>query len=84
MQVWNLDEAAKFLRISAYTLREKVRAREVPGAKVGGEWRFTDESLEQHMRDLISGRAKKPQPESQPKAPRRRRAPPPLISGVTA
>lgn len=81
MQVWNIAEAAKFLRISACTLRELVRAGVVPGAKVGGEWRFTDESLEDYMRELIS--PKKPAPKVN-QSDRRRRASPPSLTGASA
>lgn len=54
MKVLKLEEAAEFLRISAYTLRQLASRKQVPSAKVGGEWRFTDESLEKYMRELVS------------------------------
>lgn len=89
MQVWNVKEAAKFLRISSYTLLELVRAGAVPGAKLGGEWRFTDESLMEYMRNLVAGKpASAPEPAQKPaqKPVKRRRGapPPPLTTGVSA
>lgn len=74
MQVLTLAEAAAFLRISPYTLREQVSAGKVPGAKVGGEWRFTDESLEAHMRNIVSGANERASSTTR----RRPAAPPPL------
>lgn len=85
MQVWNVKEAAKFLRISSYTLLELVRAGAVPGAKLGGEWRFTDESLMEYMRNLVAGKpASAPEPAQKPVKRRRGAPPPPLTTGVSA
>lgn len=86
MKVLNLAEAAEFLRLSPYTLRELVSAGKVPGAKVGGEWRFTDESLEAYMRKLVVGENKSIAPPeilaAEPKRPARRqqRQPPRLLA----
>lgn len=44
-EVMNADQAAEFLGFSAYTLREKARAREIPGRKIGREWRFSRRQL---------------------------------------
>lgn len=87
MKILTVDEAAEFLRIKPYTLLEMVRKNKLPGAKLGGEWRFTDESLEQHMRDLVSPKktepiAADPAPaEPEKKVPYRRqpRTPPPIL-----
>lgn len=40
-EVLNAEEAAEFLGFSLYTLREKARAGEIPGRKIGREWRFS-------------------------------------------
>ena len=44
-QVMTVDEAARFLRIHPETLREKARKGEIPAAKVGREWRFSQEQV---------------------------------------
>ena len=44
-EVLNVDQAAEFLGFSAYTVREKARSGEIPGRKVGREWRFSREQL---------------------------------------
>lgn len=44
-EVLNVEQAAEFLGFSAYTVREKARAGEIPGRKVGREWRFFRQEL---------------------------------------
>lgn len=39
------EEAAVFLGFRVYTIREKARAGEIPGRKVGKEWRFSRRRL---------------------------------------
>ncbi len=43
--ILNIEEAAEFLGFSAYTTREKARSGEIPGRKVGREWRFSRATL---------------------------------------
>lgn len=40
MKLLNLPEAAKFLRISKDKLRDLAASGDVPGMKIGGQWRF--------------------------------------------
>jgi excisionase family DNA binding protein len=49
-EVLNVDQAAEFLGFSAYTVREKARTGEIPGRKVGREWRFSREQLLEWLR----------------------------------
>lgn len=44
-EVLNVEEAAEFLGFSPYTIREKARLGEIPGRKVGREWRFLRAAL---------------------------------------
>ena len=44
-EVLNADEAAEFLGVNPYTLRRKARAGEMPGRKIGKEWRFSRQAL---------------------------------------
>jgi excisionase family DNA binding protein len=43
--VLNVEEAAAYLRFSPYTIREKAREGEIPGRKMGKEWRFSRRAL---------------------------------------
>ncbi|MFH1732575.1 MAG: DNA methyltransferase [Planctomycetota bacterium] len=47
--VMTLKEAAKYVRVSEKTLREKARAREVPSRRVGREWRFLKRALDEWL-----------------------------------
>lgn len=49
-EILNVDQAAEFLGFSAYTIREKARVGEIPGRKVGREWRFSREQLLEWLR----------------------------------
>lgn len=40
-EVLSAEETAAFLGFRVYTIREKARAGEIPGRKVGKEWRFS-------------------------------------------
>ena len=51
MKLLNLPEAAKFLRISKDKLRDLAAAGDVPGMKIGGQWRFVQERLENYIRE---------------------------------
>jgi excisionase family DNA binding protein len=44
-EILNVEQAAEFLGFSPYTVREKARLGEIPGRKVGREWRFSREAL---------------------------------------
>lgn len=51
MKTFDLEAAAAFLNISTYTLKGLAGSGVVAGAKVGKEWVFIDEFLEQFLRD---------------------------------
>ena len=51
MKLLNLHEAATFLRISKDKLRDLAAAGDVPGIKIGGQWRFVQERLEDYIRE---------------------------------
>ena len=44
-EVLNAEEAAEFLGFNPYTIREKARLGEIPGRKIGREWRFSRRQL---------------------------------------
>ncbi len=45
-EIMNLTEAAKFIRVSEKTLGDLARERKIPAQKVGREWRFLKQALE--------------------------------------
>jgi len=44
--VLNLEEASQYLRIKRRTLYVLAARRAVPGAKIGGQWRFRQSQLD--------------------------------------
>ena len=44
-EVLSAEGAAEFLGVNPYTVRQKARLGEMPGRKVGKEWRFSRRAL---------------------------------------
>jgi excisionase family DNA binding protein len=44
-EVLTLEEAAAFLRVEAIAVEESARRGELPGRRLGGEWRFSRDAL---------------------------------------
>ncbi|MBU0753323.1 MAG: helix-turn-helix domain-containing protein [Gammaproteobacteria bacterium] len=60
MRTLDLPEAAAFLGLHPTTLQARAKAGEVPGAKIGKEWRFLDLDLVEYLRAHY--RANQPEP----------------------
>lgn len=43
--VLNVEEAAEFLSVSPWTIREQARTGRLPARKIGKEWRFSRQAL---------------------------------------
>ena len=52
----SVDEAAKYLNVSAFTLRSLARDKKIPGGKVGRRWRFRKEDLDEFLKDQYGGK----------------------------
>lgn len=52
MKTLDLKEAAKFLKMSAATLRAKTKTGAIKGAKPGKRWVFLEEDLVAYIRSL--------------------------------
>jgi len=52
MQIFNIDEAADFLKMNPEVLRRKAKLGLIPGRKAGKRWIFVCE----HLADWVSGR----------------------------
>jgi DNA repair protein RadD len=50
-EVLNTEEAAAFLGVSAYTVREYAKAGTIPARKIGKSWRFYKPDLVAWVRD---------------------------------
>ena len=44
-EILTLKQAAEMLQISERTIQRMLKAREIPGTQVGGQWRFDREQL---------------------------------------
>ncbi len=43
---YTAEEIAKYLRVHPYTVKRLARAGKIPGFKVGDQWRFDTEEIE--------------------------------------
>lgn len=50
--VMNLEEAAIYLGFAVPTLRRLIRDRQIPAAKVAGQWRFLKTEIDRWLADL--------------------------------
>ena len=50
MKTLDLKQAADFLKMSPEGLRQKTKAGDIPGAKVGKQWVFLEEDLVEYIR----------------------------------
>ncbi len=57
-EVLNAEEVAAFLGFNPYTIREKARLGEIPGRKVGREWRFSRTALLEWLREAEAPRGR--------------------------
>jgi excisionase family DNA binding protein len=61
MKTLNLQEAALFLKMTPEGLRRKVSNGQIPGAKPGKRWVFTEDDLAEFLRSLYANGAKETQ-----------------------
>lgn len=55
--VLNIEEAAKFLRVSKRTAYKLAEAKRIPAKKVGGSWRLSRAALEKYLGVPVKGAA---------------------------
>ena len=53
MEVLNVDEACKYLKIAKVTLYKYIRRGEIPAFKMGRVWRFHRESLDNWIKNRV-------------------------------
>jgi len=49
--ILTVDEAAAYLRLSAFTIKRKARAGDIPAAKAGRAWRFLRADLDRWIHE---------------------------------
>jgi excisionase family DNA binding protein len=76
--IMTVGEVARFLRVHPSTIYKLLRRREIPGFKVGSDWRFIRESIGRWATE-VSGSMVGAHPRSSPLAPTRRRSPTPSV-----
>ena len=54
LRTFNLAAAAEFLHMSAEELRQRAKAGQLPGAKIGRRWVFLEDDLVAHVRARYS------------------------------
>ena len=54
-EIWEPDEAARFLKISVSHLKAQARKGEVPGQKIGDVWRFSSIALYEYVAHKTKG-----------------------------
>jgi hypothetical protein len=54
LHTFDLTEAAHFLRMNAEELRQRAKAGQIAGAKIGRRWVFLEDDLVAHVRTLYS------------------------------
>lgn len=52
----SIFDAAEYLGISVFSLRKLARLRRIPSGKVGRQWRFRKEDLDEFLRDQYGGK----------------------------
>lgn len=55
MEILTVEEVAEFLKTKPATVRKWLRDGELPGRKIGGEWRVIRDELEAFLRALPPG-----------------------------
>jgi excisionase family DNA binding protein len=66
-EILDVAAAAKYLHITRATLYKLAKEKKVPGLKIGGQWRFSKERLDElFLEGFHTERERAPEPE-QPK-----------------
>jgi excisionase family DNA binding protein len=65
-EILDVAAAAKYLRITRATLYKLAKEKKVPGLKIGGQWRFSKDRLDELFQEgFRQERSRSPEPEPQ-------------------
>ena len=53
--VLTLEEVARFLKVHPSTVYRLLKKKQIPAFKMGSDWRFNQESIEQWVKKLEDG-----------------------------
>jgi len=59
MQTFNLDEAAKYLKIHPRTLQSRAKQGTIPGSRIGRRWVFLEADLADYIRKSYPDRGER-------------------------
>ena len=54
-EILDVGAAAKYLRITRATLYKLAKEKKIPGLKIGGQWRFSKERLDELFQNGFDG-----------------------------
>ena len=54
-----IEEVAEWLNVNPKTIYRLLQRKEIPGFKVGGQWRVNQEMLQEWMRSRVQGKGRK-------------------------
>lgn len=52
-QLMTIDEVAAYMRVSRFTIYRLAKDRSIPATKIGRQWRFQREEIDQWVRDQV-------------------------------
>jgi excisionase family DNA binding protein len=58
--ILTVSEVAAYLRVHQATIYKMLSEGKLPGFRVGGDWRFNLDAIEQWQRDQMKGNIRKP------------------------
>jgi excisionase family DNA binding protein len=55
-QLMTIDEVADYMQVSRFTVYRLVKSRQIPGTKIGRQWRFHKEEINRWLKEKSEGR----------------------------
>jgi len=52
-QLMTIDEVAAYMRVSRFTVYRLAKEQAIPASKIGRQWRFHKEEIDQWVRDQV-------------------------------
>jgi len=56
MEIWTVSEVAEFLKVNPVTVYKLIRCDGLPAFRVGNEWRFVREDIEEWVKSKVRGK----------------------------
>ena len=52
-QLMTIEELARYMRVSRFTIYRLAKSRFIPGTKIGRQWRFQKEEIDRWLKDPL-------------------------------